>query len=91
MWNENAFFRNDTYDGENADPQTRVVINPMCRSFPRIAGCDYHRFGPGGHPASISAICVLGLNVINDKIFFLIWWWLVLLLVAGINITYAIK
>ena len=44
--------------------------NPMCYTFPRIAACDYHRFGPGGGQENVNAICILSLNIINDKVSF---------------------
>ncbi len=43
-------------------------INPMCESFPRIASCNYVRYGGGGVQETRSAICILGLNMINDKV-----------------------
>ena len=46
-------------------------INPMCKTFPRIAACDYHRFGSGGKQEKVNAICILALNIINDKVRFL--------------------
>ena len=87
-WNENTYFRNHTdgeldFDGENEYPQVRLATNPMCRTFPRIASCDYHRFGGGGKDASINAICILALNVVNDKVFFLVWLWLLMLAISG--------
>ena len=42
--------------------------NPMCNTFPRIASCDYWRWGSGGRQENINAICILGLNHINDKV-----------------------
>ena len=45
-------------------------INPMCKTFPRIAACDYHRFGSGGKQEKVNAICILALNIINDKVRF---------------------
>ena len=42
--------------------------NPMCNTFPRIASCDYWRWGPGGKQENINAICILGLNHIHDKV-----------------------
>ena len=45
-----------------------VQANPMCEAFPRIAACDYHRFGSGGLQEKVNAICILALNVINDKV-----------------------
>lgn len=53
--------------------------NPMCNTFPRIASCDYWRWGSGGRQENINAICILGLNHINDKVFLLLWWWCLLI------------
>ena len=44
------------------------MVNPMCETFPRIAACNYHRYGSGGGGETKNAICVLGLNMINDKV-----------------------
>ena len=46
-----------------------VNTNPMCKTFPRIAACDYHRFGSGGGTENVNAICILALNIINDKVY----------------------
>ena len=32
------------------------------------ASCDYWRFGAGGRQENINAICILNLNIINDKV-----------------------
>lgn len=45
-----------------------INTNPMCRTFPRIAACDYYRFGSGGGQEKVNAICILALNIINDKV-----------------------
>ena len=46
-----------------------TTFNPMCEVFPKIATCDYIRFGRlGGGQSSKNAICVLSLNIINDKV-----------------------
>ena len=42
--------------------------NPMCETFPRIAACNYIRYGTGGGQDVKNAICILGLNMINDKV-----------------------
>ena len=42
--------------------------NPLCNAFPRIASCDFYQFGSGGHQEKVNAICILALNVINDKV-----------------------
>jgi len=58
--------------------------NPMCWTFPRLASCNYWRWGPGGMQENINAICVLALNMINDKVFLVLWWWFFLVSVIGI-------
>ena len=45
-----------------------MITNPMCYTFPRIAACDYHRYGAGGVQENVNAICILALNIINDKV-----------------------
>ena len=89
-FNENACFRNATNNdddiymlGDCPYPSLKMATNPMCRTFPRVAACDYHRFGPGGDSAGINALCILALNIINDKVFVIIWWWLLFLALAG--------
>merc|ERR1712045_558253 len=57
------------------EEEQREHRNPMCNTFPRIASCDYWRWGSGGKQENINAICILGLNHINDKIFLLLLWW----------------
>ena len=55
----------------NLPPEERSLshgYNPMCEAFPRIASCDYVRYGTGGAQENRSAICILGLNMINDKV-----------------------
>ena len=32
------------------------------------ASCDYWRYGAGGRQENINAICILNLNIINDKV-----------------------
>ena len=53
-----------------------------CKCF-RIASCDWYRFGTGGKQETINAICVLGLNMINDKVFLVVWYWYLVLLIIG--------
>ena len=45
-----------------------IIKNPMCDTFPRVARCDLRQFGSGGGQENINAICILALNVINDKV-----------------------
>ena len=55
---------------EERDVMMSETPNPMCETFPRIAACNYIRFGSGGGEDKKNAICILGLNMINDKVGF---------------------
>lgn len=42
-------------------------------SSSKTSKCFLLRFGAGGHQERKNALCILGLNMINDKIFLVIW------------------
>ena len=56
----------------------------MCEVFPKVAACNYKRYGMGGREDGRNAICILGLNMINDKVFVLVWVWHCLLVIMGV-------
>uniref|UniRef100_A0A182N943 Innexin n=1 Tax=Anopheles dirus TaxID=7168 RepID=A0A182N943_9DIPT len=57
--------------------------------FPKLAKCDFHFVGPSGSKQNRDALCVLPLNVVNEKIFAFIWmWFLLLALVSSLNLLY---
>jgi len=58
-------------------------IDPMARLFPKMTKCTIHTFGPAGSVQTHDALCVLPLNVVNEKIFVVLWFWLVFL--AGVG------
>jgi len=67
------------------DEEQALNKNPMCYAFPRIASCDYWRWGPGGLQENINAICILALNMINDKVFLVLWWWFLFVSIVGVT------
>lgn len=59
------------------DPQHRV--DPMTRIFPRVSKCTFRKFGSSGTIETHDTMCVLAVNIINEKIYIFIWFWLVCL------------
>lgn len=51
-----------------AEERELFTANPMCEAFPRVAACNFVRYGSGGSQETHNAICVLSLNMINDKV-----------------------
>jgi hypothetical protein len=62
-----------------AEPEERT--DPMIDVFPRITKCTFHKYGPSGTIERHDAMCVLALNIINEKIYVMLWFWLIILAV----------
>jgi len=62
-----------------------TTVNPMCEVFPKVATCSYTRYARlGGGQEQKNAICILNLNMINDKVFAGLWFWHCVLLLFGL-------
>jgi len=69
------------------DPEDRV--DPMSAVFPRVTKCTFKKFGPSGSLQTHDSLCVLPVNIINEKIYVFLWFWLcVLMVVTSITLTY---
>jgi len=65
--------------------------DPMSRVFPKVTKCTFHKFGPSGTVQKFDGLCVLPLNIINEKIYVFLWFWFVFLaLVTGVQIIYRL-
>lgn len=72
-----AIFRNDH----------RVWAQATAGVFPKIAKCEYFDFGPSGTIQHKDHVCMLALNIVNEKIFAFVWLWLIgLLVVSTVNV-----
>jgi len=66
-------------------------VNPMDSVFPKMAKCDFHRIGSSGTKEKVDVMCVLPLNVLNEKIFYFLWCWYIFLgTVSVANIAYRV-
>lgn len=77
----------DVYQYYSVIPEERKLqglLDPFCELFPKMAACNYHRYGMGGREDQRHAICILGLNMINDKVFVLTWLWHCFIVVMGV-------
>ena len=63
------------------EPEERA--DPISRIFPKMTKCDFYRFGPSGTIITYDALCLLGINILNEKIFLLLWFWLLLVGIVG--------
>merc|ERR1719447_1182570 len=54
-------------------------MDPMSRVFPRVTKCIYEKFGQSGTIETHDALCLLPINVVNEKIYVFLWFWLLAL------------
>jgi hypothetical protein len=50
-------------------------VNPLVFVFPRMTKCTFHAYGYSGDIEKHDALCMLPLNVVNEKIYLFIWFW----------------
>lgn len=68
-----------------------TVINPMCSVFPTTVRCEVGYFGVNGGPDIKQHICVLGQNLMNQKIYLLLSiWFMILFSVSACAIVYRV-
>lgn len=53
--------------------------DPMIYVFPRVTKCLFRKFGPSGDIQTHDSLCVLPLNVVNEKVYVLMWFWFIIL------------
>ncbi|XP_070506516.1 innexin inx7 [Chironomus tepperi] len=52
--------------------------------FPKVTKCHFHKYGASGSIQKHDALCVMALNIINEKIFIFLWFWYCILLTVSI-------
>ena len=62
--------------------------DPMARVFPKLTKCTFQKFGPSGTIQKYDGLCVLPLNIINEKIYVFLWFWFVFLsITTGLHLA----
>ncbi|KAK9498875.1 hypothetical protein O3M35_003430 [Rhynocoris fuscipes] len=69
------------------EPEERE--DPMARVFPKVTKCTFHKYGPSGTVQKFDGLCVLPLNIVNEKIYVFLWFWFILLtLLSALSLVY---
>nr|ACO15764.1 Innexin shaking-B [Caligus clemensi] len=59
--------------------------NPLLKIFPRLIRCWFEsKIGMSGTPERYPALCILPVNVFNEKVFVFMWFWFIILLTTGL-------
>lgn len=71
------------------DSETR--LDPMIKIFPRLTKCTFHRYGSSGDIMKYDAMCILPINIINEKIYIFLWFWFYFLaIVTSLTLIYRL-
>jgi len=85
-----AFFTygTDVIKFSQQDQENRT--DPMVAIFPRVTKCTFHKFGPSGSIQRHDALCVLALNILNEKIYIFLWFWFMMLaFMSAVALVYS--
>ena len=53
--------------------------------------CTFHKYGPSGTITTHDGLCILALNIINEKIYVFLWFWFVAVAIfSAISILYRL-
>jgi hypothetical protein len=61
-----------------------VRYDPMIKVFPRLTKCTFHRYGSSGDVQKHDAMCILPINIVNEKIYIFLWFWFYFLAVISL-------
>ncbi|GFQ80258.1 innexin shaking-B [Trichonephila clavata] len=73
------FYSSEYYHRQNKNGTFYIKGNPMIILFPRVSKCVYRTYGSTSDIDVQDVICVLTLNVVNEKIYIFLWFWFVIL------------
>lgn len=55
-------------------------VDPMAKVFPKMSKCTFHKYGPSGTIQNHDGLCILPINIINEKIYVFLWFWFLALI-----------
>lgn len=71
------------------DPYDRV--DPMAKVFPKVTKCTFNKYGPSGNIINYDGLCVLPLNIVNEKIYVFLWFWFIIVsVISGVSLLYRL-
>ncbi|XP_076749831.1 innexin family member shaking B isoform X3 [Xylocopa sonorina] len=89
LWENLRFHNWWAYRFLESDQEDRV--DPMIYVFPRMTKCTFFKYGVSGEVERHDAVCILPLNVVNEKIYVFLWFWFLFLgVLSFVTVLYRI-
>ena len=63
-------------------------VDPMIYVFPRMTKCTFHMFGRSGEVERHDSLCILPLNIVNEKIYIFLWFWFLIMGVLTLGVLF---
>ncbi|XP_073995060.1 innexin inx2-like [Rhodnius prolixus] len=64
------------------DDSATMNLDPMASLFPKVTKCTFKKFGPSGTLQKFDGLCILPVNILNEKIYIILWFWFYILAVV---------
>ncbi|XP_053989359.1 innexin inx7 [Hylaeus volcanicus] len=59
--------------------------------FPKVTKCLFHKYGHSGTIETHDALCVMALNIVNEKIYVFLWYWFIILaVITGLGLVWRL-
>jgi len=77
----------DVFEITEINPELRT--DRLSQIFPKVTKCTFYIYGPSGSIQNVDGLCVLPLNIVNEKIYVFLWFWFMLVAaLSAINLVY---
>lgn len=63
------------YATEEFGSTAKAGVNPMELIFPKVTKCTFMKHGTSGTLVPVDGLCVVPLNILNEKVFLCLWIW----------------
>ena len=57
------------------DSGVQVLNSPLNFVFPRLVKCTFYKYGYSSSPQLINGVCVLPINLANERVYCFLWFW----------------
>ena len=58
-------------------------MDPITKVFPLMTKCNFFKYGASGTIEKLDALCLLPINILNEKIYIFFWFWLLFLAIIS--------
>lgn len=66
-------------------------MSPLDIVFPKVTKCTFYKYGASGSIQRHDALCIMALNIVNEKIYMFLWYWFIILsIITGLALVWRI-